>query len=62
MKSSNNEDHRVVKRIIKVIRVDKDKKVIWRYKFKNYLKLLFTLILTIKLFLSNILNLLNELN
>ena len=62
MKSNNNEDHRVVKRIIKVIRVDKDKKVIWRYKFKNYLKLLFTLILTIKLFLSNILNLLNELN
>ena len=62
MKSSNNEDHRVVKRIIKVIRIDKDKKVIWRYKFKNYLKLLFTLILTIKLFLSNILNLLNELN
>ena len=62
MKSNNNEDHRVVKRIIKVIRVDKDKKVIWRYKFKNYLKLFFTLILTIKLFLSNILNLLNELN
>ena len=56
-RSSNNEGYRVVKEIIKIIRVNKDKRVKWKCEVKNkliiftyYLKLFFTLSYTIKLF------------
>ena len=56
---SNNGGHRVAKEILEVIRVNKGKKVKWRYEFKSklilftyYLELFLALSYIIKLFLS----------
>ena len=57
MRLSNNGGCEVVKEIVKVTRVNMDKKIKWRYEIKNKLivfiyclKLFFTLSHTIKLF------------
>ena len=57
MRSSNNEDHRITKEIMEVIRINVNKNVKQKYRFKNelfvftyYLNLFFTLSHTINLF------------
>ena len=54
---NNSRGHGVVKKIIEVLRIKRDKKVKWKYGLKNkligftyYLKLFFALNHTIKLF------------
>ena len=56
MRSSNNRDHRVVTKIVKVIRVNKGKKVKWICEFKNKL-IIFTYYLNLFLTLSSIIKL-----
>ena len=53
---SNNGGHRVAKEILEVIRVNKGKKVKWRYEFKSKL-ILFTYYLELFLALSYIIKL-----
>ena len=58
MRSNNNRSSEITKQIIEVIKINSGKKVKWKYRLNNkylifftyYLKLLFTLNHTIKLF------------
>ena len=67
MRSSNNENRRITKEIMEVIRTNVDKNVKQKYRFKNelfvftyYLKLFFTLSHTINLFYqTNLIYLIN---